>query len=169
MAESSVKSRSLPFRIVRLVTMGMNILGMLILVLMMLLTAADVLLRYFFNSPIMGSTEVTEYMMVCLVLGVPFCTLEGRAVSMTLVADRLPRRFQAFVDAFTNLIGFVAISFLSWQLYKEVVNSREIALSSQILNIPAAPFFGVLAFSMAMLAVSLLVVIAGDIRKGVRG
>jgi TRAP-type C4-dicarboxylate transport system permease small subunit len=169
MEEASLSSRSLLFRIVHLVTMGMNILGMVILVFMMLLTTADVLLRYFFNSPIMGSTEITEYMMVCLTLGVPFCTLRGKAVSMALVANKFPKQFQAFIDAFTNLIGFVAISFLSWQLYKEVVNAREISFSSQILNIPAAPFFGVLAFSMAMLAVSLLVVIAGNIAKGVRG
>lgn len=169
MEEAPVSSRSLPYRVVHLVTMVMNVLGMVILVFMMLLTTADVFLRYFFNSPILGSTEITEYMMVCLALGVPFCTLKGRAVSMALVADKFPKRLQGFLDAFTNLIGFVAISFLSWQLYREVVNARAIDFSSQILNIPAAPFFGVLAFSMAMLAVSLLVVIAGNIAKGVRG
>ncbi len=58
MEEASLSSRSLLFRIVHLVTMGMNILGMVILVFMMLLTTADVLLRYFFNSPIRGARRL---------------------------------------------------------------------------------------------------------------
>ena len=169
MDNAPVTSRSVPFRIVHVVTIGMNILGMVILVLMMLLTATDVFLRYFFNSPIMGSTEITEYMMVCLALGVPYCTLTGKAVSMELIAEKFPKRVQAFVDAFTNLLGLVAMVFLTWQLYEEMVNAREIDFSSAILQIPAYPFFAVLAFSMGMMAVSLVVIIVGNIHKGVRG
>jgi TRAP-type C4-dicarboxylate transport system permease small subunit len=167
MEGTSVGSRSVPFRVVRLVTISMNILGMGILVLMMLLTVADVFLRYFFNSPLMGSTEITEYMMVCLALGVPYCTLTGKAVSMELITERFPKRLQAFIDAFTNLLGLVAMVFLTWQLYAETVNARQIDFSSAILNIPAYPFFAVLAFSMGMMAVSLVVIIAGNIAKGV--
>jgi TRAP-type transport system small permease protein len=169
MASAPIASRSMPFRVIRVATIGMNILGMAILVLMMLLTAADVFLRYFLNSPIMGSTEITEYMMVCLALGVPYCTLTGKAVSMELITERFPKRLQAFVDAFTNLLGLVAMVFLTWQLYKEMVNAREIDFSSAILNIPAYPFFAVLAFSMGMMAVSLVVIIVGNVHKGVRG
>jgi TRAP-type transport system small permease protein len=169
MDDAAITSRSVPFRIVHVVTISMNILGMVILVLMMLLTVADVFLRYFFNSPLMGSTEITEYMMVCLALGVPFCTLTGKAVSMELITEKFPKRLQAFIDAFTNLLGLTAMVFLTWQLYKETLNAREIDFSSAILNIPAYPFFGVLAFSMAMMAVSLVVIIVGNIAKGVRG
>ncbi len=66
-------------------------------------------------------------MMVCLTWGCLSAPSGVKAVSMALVANKFPKQFQAFIDAFTNLIGFVAISFLSWQLYKEVVNAREIS------------------------------------------
>jgi hypothetical protein len=80
-----------------------------------------------FQQPYQGSKEITEYMMVCLTWGCLSAPSGVKAVSMALVANKFPKQFQAFIDAFTNLIGFVAISFLSWQLYKEVVNAREIS------------------------------------------
>jgi TRAP-type C4-dicarboxylate transport system permease small subunit len=156
------------FRTVKYFTIMMNVLGMVILVLMMLLTVTDVFLRYFFNSPILGSTEITEYMMVCLALGVPYCALTDKAVRMDLLAQKLPKRFQAFADGFTDLVGLVAMAALSWQLFKETANAHEIGYSSSILNIPSSPFFGVLAFSMSMMCVSLIVNVARDIAKGVR-
>ena len=39
-----------------------------VLVLMMFLSAMDVLLRYFFNSPISGAMELTQYMMLIVVV-----------------------------------------------------------------------------------------------------
>ena len=42
-------------------------LGATLLFGMMLLTTADVILRYFFNRPITGSFELTQYLMVMIV------------------------------------------------------------------------------------------------------
>jgi TRAP-type transport system small permease protein len=165
----SGETHSMVFRIIRLSMIAMNILGMAMLVLMMLLTVADVFLRYFLNSPILGSTEITEYLMVCLVLGVPYCTLTGKTVRMELVTQKFPKRFQAFVDAFTDLVGVAAMAALGWQLFMEMANAHEIGFSSSILSIPASPFFGVLAFAIAMMCVALMVNIVGSIVKGVNG
>jgi TRAP-type C4-dicarboxylate transport system permease small subunit len=162
-------SDSLLFRIMKYFTGALDVLGQIILVLMMLLTVADVALRYFLNSPILGSTEITEYMMVCLVLGAPFCTLSGKSISMELLYEKFPKRIQYFADAFTDLCGLVAIVFLSWALFKETVNAHSIGFSSAILGIPASPFFGVLAFSEAVLGLSLITLIIRNIVRGVRG
>jgi hypothetical protein len=56
---------------------------------------------------------------------------------------------------------------LSYQLFREMTNAYSIGYSSSILSIPATPFFGVLAFSMAVMCVSLIVNIVRDIAKGV--
>ena len=42
-------------------------IGALVLAAMMFLGAADVILRYFFNSPISGAYELVEYMMAIIV------------------------------------------------------------------------------------------------------
>jgi TRAP-type C4-dicarboxylate transport system permease small subunit len=52
---------------VNLVSRWFNYLGVGVLTIMMLLTVSDVLLRFVFNRPILGTLELTEYMMVPVV------------------------------------------------------------------------------------------------------
>lgn len=165
----SVHTGSKLYNTLSSVTKIMNIVGMVILVAMMLLTVSDVFLRYFFNSPIIGGTEVTEYMMVCLVLGVPWCTLTAKTVKMELIVERLPQRVQSFFDSFTDMIGLFAMSCLSWQLFKEMINAHSIDYSSPVLKIQSYPFFGVLAFAIAMMCIALVANIAKNMVKGVKG
>jgi TRAP-type C4-dicarboxylate transport system permease small subunit len=146
----------------------LNLLGMAVLVGMMLLTVSDVFLRYFFNSPIMGGTEITEYMMVCLFLGVPLCTLKGGAIKMDLIASKLPRSVQPFLDALTDAIGLSVMICLTWQLFKEMTASRELGIASTVLGIPNYPFQGILAFGVGMLCVVLFVNVVRNLVKGVK-
>lgn len=150
---------------IRSLSVKMNIAGMIILVLMMLLTVCDVFLRFFFKSPILGSTEITEYMMVSLALCVPYCTLMKKTIKMELFINRLSKRSRAVSDAFTDCIGFFTILFLSFQLFKEVRFAYNIGLSSSILGIPSFPFYGILAFSISIMGITLLVNIVENIAK----
>lgn len=151
------------------VTKVCNLLGMLTLVTMMLLTVADVILRYIFNSPISGGTEITELMMVCLFLGVPFCTRQGQAIKMELIVGRLSKRIQGFLDALTDCIGLVALIFLTRSLFEEMLYTHEALIGSTVLDIPNYPFYGVLTFAVGLLCLVLLEKIVQHLIKGVRG
>jgi TRAP-type C4-dicarboxylate transport system permease small subunit len=157
------------YRAIALVAKVMDVAGICVLVLMMLLTVADVFLRYAFNRPIVGSTEVTEYMMACLVLGIPLTVLSGKAITMDLIVERLPKKIQAIFDSVTGAIGLVAMAFLSWQLFREMANAEATGLSSIILNIPSYPFYAVMGFAIFLLDVALLVNIVKNVAKGVKG
>ena len=50
----------------------------LVLIAMMMMTVIDVLLRYFFGRPIIGSTEISSAMMVCVYFWDRVVCLEGR-------------------------------------------------------------------------------------------
>ena len=146
-----------------------NLLGMLTLVAMMLLTVADVLLRYFFNSPISGGTEITELMMVCLFLGVPWCTRQGQAIKMELLVGRLSKRTQGLLDALTDTIGLVALVLLSRSLIEEMLYNYDARIGSTVLDIPNYPFYGVLALAVGLLCLVLLGKIIQNLIKGIRG
>ena len=147
---------------------AVNMLGMIVLVCMMMLTVADVFLRYFFNSPIMGSTEVTEYMMIFLFLGVPLCIFNGRAVKMDLIVSKFPKIIQVVLDAVTDTIGLAVMVILTWQLFKEMQSANEMGIASNILNISSAPFYGVLAVGVGMLCLALAANIIRNLVKGVK-
>lgn len=155
--------------VIHSLSLWMNRLATYILLLMMLLTVADVFLRYFMSKPILGSTEITEYMMVCLVLGCPYCILARKAIRMQLFISKLRGRTQKLLEALTDAIGLVGMVFLSWQLLSELKFSFSSRVSSTILDIPSFPFVGVLWFSTAMICLTLCVNIMQDFLRWMRG
>jgi TRAP-type C4-dicarboxylate transport system permease small subunit len=156
------------YRVISFVARAMDMAGTIVLVLMMLLTVADVFLRYAFNRPIVGSTEITEFMMACLVLGIPLTVLSGKAITMGLVLERLPKRVQGIIDSITDLIGLGVVVFLTWQFYRETGNIKLEGWSSPILYIPLYPFYAVMGCAFAVLNLSILVNIIRNMHKAVK-
>lgn len=82
----------------------------------MLLTVSDVCLRYFFNRPVMGATELTQDMMVYLsFLGLAWCAMMKSHLKVDLVMAYFPSRMQAAVDALTILAGLCMAALIAWQ------------------------------------------------------
>jgi TRAP-type C4-dicarboxylate transport system permease small subunit len=163
-----LKKSSIAVMIVSSVSRGLNIGGMVVLVAMMLLTVMDVLLRYFFIRPIIGSTEVTEYMMVCLALGMAWCVLTGRSIKMDLIVGRFPSRAQGVIDSITDAIGLVVLICLTWQNFREAITAQRTQVTSLILTIPSYPAKGVLAIAFAWLCLAVLVSLIKNITKAVK-
>jgi len=67
-----------------------DIIGRGILALMVLLITADVVMRYFFNSPIKGSYELVQFMLSMIVfLGLAFMQTKKGHVSVSLLTSKL--------------------------------------------------------------------------------
>ena len=71
---------------------------------MMLLTSADALFRYLFNSPILGAYEITEkYLIVAAIfLGLSYAYRGGVFIRVTFLVDRLPPLWKAAADHFAH-------------------------------------------------------------------
>ena len=76
---------------------------------MMLLTSADALFRYAFNSPILGAYEITEkYLMVAAIfLGLSYAYRGGVFIRVTFLVDRLPRPLQLSVNYAAHLASLL--------------------------------------------------------------
>jgi TRAP-type C4-dicarboxylate transport system permease small subunit len=129
-----------------------------ILVAMMLLTAMDVLLRYFFNRPIGGAMEITEYMMVILVsLGLAYCGFVKGHVSVEVLTSRFSPKGQSILNCITYFLSFGFFSLITWQSIKYIRLMFESNLVSAVLHIPTFPFIAMLSlgsfvFSLVLLA-----------------
>jgi TRAP-type C4-dicarboxylate transport system permease small subunit len=151
------------------ITRVMNIAGIVILVGMMLLSVSDVFLRKAFNHPIVGGTEISEFMMVCLTLGMAWCLLTGRSITMGMIVEKLPARAQGVVDTITYLISLVVVSVMAWQTYNDAMFSKKLGDASIILKIPNYPTRLILAFAFLMLGIVIVVLIVRSIAKAVKG
>jgi TRAP-type C4-dicarboxylate transport system permease small subunit len=146
-----------------------NSIGMAVLVLMMLLTVADVFLRFAFNKPILGSVELCEYMMVAVVyLALPLCAVRERNVRVEILAIRLPRKLLALVDVVTCFLSLGILALITWQGFLEFNDMLEVRRASNMLSVPAYPFHLILAVSCLILCGVLFIKLIQLAREAVK-
>ncbi len=87
-----------------------------ILALMMLLLAADVIGRYFFNRPVLGSIEITEFMMATMVFfGLAYTRMHKGHINVDILIGRLPSRAQAVINSITTFATLGVFALISWR------------------------------------------------------
>jgi TRAP-type C4-dicarboxylate transport system permease small subunit len=157
-------------RAVALISRYINSAAAGILIAMMFLTAADVLLRYFFNRPISGSFEVTEYMMAIIIsFGLAHCAIRKGHVSVDLVLSRFTRKGQAVVSSLMYLLSFGFFVLVTWQSFLYIGKIFKSHLTSAVLLIPTFPFVALLAIGIAVFSLVLLIDFLDYLSQAVSG
>lgn len=125
---------------------------------MMFLMAADVIGRYFFNSPIPGGLELVEFMMAIIVpFGIAYCALHRSHVAVDMIVERFPRTLRLAVDTLTAIVSVVFIGILCWQNILNVFETYDSKMTSAVLKLPSYPFVVPVALGMGLFACILLV------------
>lgn len=127
--------------------------GMIIFMLMVALTFADVFLRYFFHNSVNGTVEMTELLMVVVVFSSLAYTqwTKNHVVMDVWTATLSSRRRNVLACATTFWSGaVVAVSIWTTLVYA----SRNIAVTA-ILGIPFSPFIYFVAVGFATLLLTL--------------
>ena len=147
----------------------MNIAASIVLAAMMLITVADVFMRYFLKRPILGTTEITENMMVCLTFfGLAWCAAQQSHLRVDLVMSRFSPRVQALVDGMTTLAGLFMVALIAWRSLVEAIAVQQLNIVSSLLRIPAYPFYYVITLGSALLALVMVAQVIQHFGKAVR-
>jgi TRAP-type C4-dicarboxylate transport system permease small subunit len=129
-----------------------------LLIVMMMLTVADVFLRYVLDSPIKGSMELTEYIMVCVgTLGLAWCALQGAHIKVDLIVGRLSQKAQNYIDSFNYVLLMGISGLIAWQTFMRAGTLRRLGVDSAMLEIPRFPFVLVVSFSYLLLFITAIV------------
>jgi TRAP-type C4-dicarboxylate transport system permease small subunit len=133
---------------------GACFIGMFLAIPLMLLTVGDVMGRSFFNKPIPGTFELSEYMLAVIVLlGAAYTQQVKGHVGVDFLTSRYSPRIQAVLQAVTTLAGLGVIAILVWQGYLEGIHEK--AVSDQ-LRVPQWPFKLLVAVGGLLLWLELL-------------
>ncbi len=134
------------------VTVAAYIAGV-VLVLLMLLTSADVAGRYFLNSPITGVFDLTHFAVLTMTfLGLAYCCFHDGHVAIELFYDKMNHRTKLVLDRLTNLAGCILFLVIAWQSVVQSVLVRQLNETSQLIEIPFFPFYWLLAFGSILFA-----------------
>ena len=138
-------------------------IGMAMIIPLMLLTFADVMLRSFFNKPIPGTFEISQYILaVFILLGAAYTQQVKGHVGVDFVTSRLSPRLRAICEILTTLLSLFIIAVVVWQGW--VVGIEEKAVSDQ-LRIPQYPFKVLVAVGGFLLWLELLIDLFGSFGK----
>ena len=125
----------------RSLSIYLSYIGNIALAAMMLLTTADVIGRYFFNAPVLGAYEITEYLMLIMVFS--FLALAQSAkvhIHVDIVFNRLPSGLRQFLLRFNHLVCLLMMLLVSWMGIQRVFELKKTGEASVLLKIPDYPF-----------------------------
>ncbi|MBU2234613.1 MAG: TRAP transporter small permease [Proteobacteria bacterium] len=148
-----------------LVSRGFNVVAGAAVILMMVLTCADVVLRLL-RQPITGTYEIVGFLGTVIVsFSLAFTSLEKGHIAVELLVEKLPRRMQVGIEAVTSLIGAALFSLITWQSLVYAADIRQSGEVSVTLTMPIYPFIYGIAAGSGLLC---LVLLSECLRSAVR-
>ena len=128
------------FRLGSLLDSLLGYLGAFALACVMLLTTADVVMRYFFGSPIKGAFEITEVMLVTLIYaGLPLASRKNMHVTTDFVDGVLPDRARRALAVGVHLLCAATFLAATWLLWIKAGKTAAVGLTTTELRLPVAP------------------------------
>lgn len=143
--------------------------AVVVLACMMMFTVTDVCLRYFFNNPIMGSNQTTEFMMVVVsFLGLAWCALKGMHIKVNLIVGRFSGKTQSIFDTINHIIVIGVCALIASQLWRETLVVRAAGRASDLTDIPYYPFYFIAGFGYFLLFFIVISLLVQSITKALK-
>ncbi|MDF2153450.1 TRAP transporter small permease subunit [Vibrio sp. CAU 1672] len=140
------------FSLAKTIRRGLETLAAISLLLMMLITFVDVTGRYFFNHPIMGSTELIEVLLAVMVfMAFPLVSWQEENICVDLLDNYFPEKWVNIRQIVINLIcsgSLILVALMNWKLagrsleYEEVTEILEMPLGYVTYLISITGFIG---------------------------
>jgi len=130
----------------------LNVIGLIGLLIMMVLTTGDVIMRYIFKRPITGALELTELMMALTVsFGLAHAYINKQHISVDVFVERLNPRTRAVFDTITVVLSIAIYAVIAWRsvVYAEILRTG--GNTTAALHIPTFPFVYIVAIGSAIL------------------
>jgi TRAP-type C4-dicarboxylate transport system permease small subunit len=119
---SACKARQLVDRYFRLLL----ILPIAALVMMMMITVADVFMRYVFNAPIGGTYDLVEVcLLISVYLALPAVILEAQPIVINLIDGLVPPGAVAALKAIAALTAITILCFMFWSMLNPAKEAYE--------------------------------------------
>jgi TRAP-type C4-dicarboxylate transport system permease small subunit len=132
------------------------------LVVMMVLTCADVFMRYLFNRPIIGTYDIVGMLGAILAaFAMPYTMLKKGHVAVEILVQSLSRGKQLFVETVIHLLGISLFLMLVWQA---VLFSGELKATGEVTPTLLLPFYPI-GYCMAVCFFGLCLAILVDLLR----
>ena len=163
-----------PFDARRSLGQGANwiaLIGALAILAMAGAVVVDVLMRYIFNSPILGVDDFAAFNLAVIVASFfPICLVGGHFVTIRFVGKALGERRALWLEAFGGIATTFVFILLAWQFMRFTWYDVTLTgLATHVLEIPQAPWWWVVTTIIVICVPIQLVVLTESIIRAVHG
>lgn len=148
-------------------TAWLAVLAAVALVFLVVVISTGVVLRYVFGAPILGLNEITQMTAVVLVMAaLPYCTERGGHVGVDVFDKAIGRWGRLAGDLGSKLLSGLVLSILVRRAALKALDAWAFGDTTNMLALPVWPFYGVLAFGIALTVLVLAAQFIAILRKG---
>lgn len=152
--------------IIRIVSRVLGYIATGFMMILMLLTVADVFLRYFFNSPITGTTEISRLLMVIIVFpALGWAAIDRAHVRVDLIVSRFAPRGQAIISSITLLFTLIVYVIITYRCFLE---SAVVDRQTSLLRLSFTPFYWIMSGGLLIFCLAVAALVVEDIGKAVK-
>ena len=129
-------------RTVTRITRIIALIGLAGLLLLASATVLDVLLRWLFNSPIVGLND-THSLFTAIILAscFPLCIYKGGNITIRFAGRIFGDRVKHVLDVLGNLLTLIIFALMGWQLWLYADQLAEDGATTWVLGWPIAPWW----------------------------
>ena len=132
-----------------------SIIGYLAIV---LLTFSDIIGKKVFNTPISGTYELVERMMLIAVFSsFAYAQTQRSHINVTIIVERLPRPFKHSLLGLMSLLSVVISGILAYAAFRQSGLSLAESTVTGVLYIPLFPFFVIETIAMIFFTIILII------------
>lgn len=138
------------------------------LIILMLLTTADALLRYVFSAPLTGVLEFSEeYLMIALIyMPISYVFVAGGHIKVELLERCFPPKVKWLLEKMNTLIGFGLFALITVAAIPIVQAAIQIGeTSSSALAYPIAPAYAMVVIGCFLLCLRSIQLFLGKISE----
>lgn len=149
---------------------SLNMVGLASIVVIMLVTTVDVVLRYFFNSPLRGAFEISELIMVVVVFfGLGYTQSVKAHVRVDILVSHLSIKSQLLVDLLNTALSLSFFGLVVWRSLLHAAYVWQSGEYTDLLQIPMAPFKFLVPFGIGLFCIELIIDMVCIFREILRG
>jgi len=143
------------------ITRMIALIGLVGLLTLALGTVLDVMLRWIFNSPIVGLNDTYSLFTALIIASCfPLCIYRRGNITIRFLGNILGSRARHLLDVFGGLVTLIIFSMMAWQLWRYTDQLASDGETTWVLNWPVSPWWRVVSILILICApVTLLTVI----------
>ncbi len=156
-------------KVIRAISRFFVWLTMVFIAALMLMMVAEVVLRTFFNTSILGATEWAALLLLFDLTAMGAAVLSNRMIKVNMVTMRFPKKVQVILDIILLFLCFAAIGYTAWRQFMYSMASMHNGVRYSTIGLPQWPFIALFALSYGVGAITALSVMIRKIVNAAKG